>query len=53
MSLKKSYRGFSKLNSGWKCDCCNSYQTSPRRMKVRARRLARRVGKQRMQSEVH
>ena len=48
MGLSKDYRGIAKLNGGpggWRCPCCNPYRCAPCRMKAKAHRLARRVGK--------
>lgn len=56
MALKRDYLGISKLYEGyggWRCPCCNPYGTSPRRMKVRARRLARHIAKRKWQAEAH
>jgi ubiquitin C-terminal hydrolase len=52
MSIQKEYTEASeKLNGGpggWKCPCCNNYQCSPRKMKMKAHRVARRNNKQKM-----
>lgn len=53
MSLKKDYRSVKKLNAGpggWRCGCCNPMGCSPRKMKVRARRMLRHVSKQNVET---
>lgn len=48
MSLKKDYKGKSKLedgHGGWRCPCCNPYGCSPRKMKHKARRRMRRTAR--------
>lgn len=52
--MKKDYREHKKLQGGpggWRCACCNPYGRSPRKMKANARRLVRRVTKQKIQVE--
>jgi hypothetical protein len=48
MSLKRDYITHKKLDGGpggWHCPCCNKYGTN-RKIKPKARRLVRRVNKQ-------
>ena len=57
MSFKKSEYTIAsaKLHAGpggWYCICCNPYRCSPRNMKMKARRVVRRVNKQRIKIEL-
>jgi len=36
---------------GWHCPCCNKYGCSPRKMKPKVRRTARRIMKQQLDQE--
>lgn len=54
MGLSKDYRSISKLQGGpggWHCVCCNPCRCHPRKMKRTARRLTRRVNRQRVRED--
>lgn len=54
-SLKKDYRNVAKLRDGpggWYCTCCNPFNCSPRKMKIKARRIYRHVMKREILKEV-
>jgi hypothetical protein len=53
--MKKCYLEISSLRAGpggWRCPCCNPYNTSPRRMKRKARRHVRRNNRQMLHKEI-
>ena len=53
MKVKEYTEASEKLHGGpggWYCPCCNPFHCNPRNMKAKARRIVRRVNKQRLKN---